>query len=313
MKILRISFLIGILSVSFWLGQVPVAFAQQTRAEATYAKCQEIERYYLAEIQKPLPTIPNPDFNKPLILAYGKGFFWNQPNDAIFIPSEDDNAIPVVALTQEGSYLYPRIVTCDLNKGQIKIDMKAFVRLEGRKRPLVIDQVDEMLWDGNSEVFKGAVIFSTKKNGTFFKLDSDFAFRGCNADGVDCSLIDILMTFFPLDGSACRDLAQTNYGLELKNPDEISNCTLYNDNLNYFQDNPREVVVYENRGQEIIGPHVQVLNNVRLEATYKDGSILEYKGLACFMPYTSNARQDWTNQDIKTELCSPKEVIEKVS
>lgn len=43
MKILRFLFLAAILSLSYWLITTPQAFAEQTRAEATYAKCQEVE------------------------------------------------------------------------------------------------------------------------------------------------------------------------------------------------------------------------------------------------------------------------------
>ncbi|MCC0178686.1 hypothetical protein I4641_17080 [Waterburya agarophytonicola K14] len=310
MKILRISLLAAILSLS-WLWATPMAFAQQTRAEATYAKCQEVERYYFAQIQKPLPKLSNPNLTRPFIMAFGKGFFWNQPNDELLIPSKEANAFPVLALAKQGSYLLPRKITCDLNKGQIKIGMKAFLLLEERKKPLVIDQVDEMWWKDNSEVFEGKILFSTKEDGTFLQLDSDFTFRGCNADGVDCNSIDILFPFPVPDRSICIDLALANYGIEIENPSEIRSCTIYNDNLNYFQDNPREVVVYEKKGRQILGSHLQVMNNIWLDVTYQDDSVLEYRGAKCFMQYTSDFQQDWENRDFKTDLCSPREVIRK--
>lgn len=316
MKILRFSFLAAILILLLILGYrffaTSETFGEQTRAEATYAKCQEVEKYYLAQVQQPLPQVSDPNSNSQLIVAQGRGFFWNQPNDVIFLPSEEVNVPPILALAQEGSYLSPQKVTCDLNEGKITIDMQAFVRLEGREDPFVIDQVDEIRWDESSEVFKGQVFFSTKDDGTFFQLDGDFAFRGCNANGGDCSSIDILSPFPPIGGAACTDLALANYGIEIENPREIATCTIYNNNLNYFRDNPRgsEVVVYERDGEQILGIHLQVVNDVWIEVAYQDDSIFEYRGATCYMQYTSDSQQDWENRDFDTELCSPREVIQ---
>lgn len=307
MKILRISLLVAILCFS-WLWVSPSAFAEPNRAEAIYAKCQEIERYYFVQVQKPLPELSNPNSTRPFIFAYGKGFFWNQPNDQVFIPQKAANTPPVLGFVQEGSYLQPRRVTCDLKKGQIKIEMKSFLLLEGRRQPFVIDQVDEMWWDESSDVFEGLVSFSTKNRGKFFQFDSDFTFRGCNVDGVDCSSIDILFSFPLPDSSTCVNMALANYGIELENPSKIKSCAIYIDNLNYFQDNPREVVVFEKRGRQIFGSHLQVVSNVWLEVTNKDDSTLEYRGVKCYAQYSSNYHQDWENIDFKTELCSPKEI-----
>lgn len=310
MKIFRFLFLAAILTVSYWFLITPQAFAEQTRAEATYAKCQEVEKYYLANVEQPLPYVSDPNEPDQLIVAKGRGFFWNQPNDAIFLPGAEVGAPPVLNFTQEGTYLSPQKVSCELNEGKIRIDMKAFVLVEQRENPFVIDQVDEMWWDKSSQVFKGGVFFSTKEDGTFFQIDGDFVFRGCNGDGVNCSSIDILLTFPVPGGSACADFALENYGLEVANLSEIATCKIYNDNLNYFWDNPKKVVVFEQDDQKIVGSHLQVVNNSWLEVTYQDNSVFEYRGAACFMQYTSNSQQDWSNPDFDKSVCSPKEVLE---
>ncbi len=314
MKILRFSFLLAaILSIGYLLFMFftnSEAIAEQTRAQATYAKCQEVERYYLASVQNPFPQILDPKSTTQLIVADGQGFFWNQPNDGIFLPSEDlvAGAAPVFSFAQEGSYLSPKKVSCDLQEGKISIDMTAFIRLQGRDDPFVIDQVDEMWWDKSSETFKGQVLFSTKDDGTYFRIDGDFVFRGCNTDGVDCRSIDILLPL-PLDGAICGDTA-ASYGLELENPNDIAACTIYTDNFNYFQDNPKEVVVFTEEDQPILGAHLQVVNNTWLEVTYQNNSVFEYRGAACYMQYTSDSRQNWENPDFRKELCSPREVIQ---
>ncbi|GAB4533454.1 MAG: hypothetical protein Tsb0014_18860 [Pleurocapsa sp.] len=288
-------------------------FAEQTRAEATYAKCKEVETYYLAQVQKPLPDVPNPDLTRQTIFAFGRGFFWNQPNDPVFLPPEEVGVPPSLGFAQEGSYLAPRKIVCDLNEGKIRIDMKAFLLLEGKKKPLAIAQTDEFWWDGNSEAFKGQFLFFTKDRRPFFQTNADFTFRGCNADGVDCSSIDILLPLPAPSGAACADFALANYGLEVENPSAIATCSIKIDNLNYFWDKPSEVVVFEKKGRQILGPHLQVVNDVSLEVAYQDSRVLEYKGAACFMQYTSNSQQDWNNRDFDTERCSPREVISNQS
>jgi len=315
MKILRFSFLLAaILSIGyllFTLLPTSATVGEQTRAEATYAKCQEVEKYYLATVENPLPQISDPNAStSQLIVADGRGFFWNQPNDGIFLPSEEAEAgaAPVFSFAQAGTYLSPQKVSCDLTEGKISIDMTALIRLEGRDEPLITNQVDEMWWSENSETFKGQVVFSTKDEETFLQLDGDFVFRGCNVDGVGCSSIDILLPV-ALDGAVCADTA-ASYGLELENPSEIAACTIYTDNLNYFQDDPKEVVVFEQDEEQILGANLQVVNNTWLEVTYQDNSVFEYRGAACYMQYTSDSQQDWENPNFKTQLCSPKEVIQ---
>ena len=310
MKIIKTFFLVVILSLSSCSFAIPEAISASSKAESTYAKCLDVEKYYLAKIEQPLPKLSDPNSVSQPIVASGEGFFWNQPGDMIFIPSDEVNPTPVAGVAKAGTYLAPQKVTCDLNKGSIVIDMKASFSLDGKAEPLIVDQIDEMYWNGDSEVFKGQVLFTTTDNVPYFKIDSDFVFRGCNEVGTDCNSIDILL-LFPLPKEIlCGDFAKATYGLEIEHPNEVESCGVYTDNMNYFWDKPEEVVVFEEDGNPIIAPHLQVVNNVWLEVAYRDKRAFEYRGASCYLQYTSNAEQDWENPEFNTSLCSPRKIVQ---
>ena len=310
MNILQNLLLVAILSFSWFFPTPQTATNAPTIAEMTYAKCQEVERYYLAEVQEALPQVSDPNSISQPIVARGEGFFWNQPNDVVFIPFSEDNPISVAGIAKEGSYLSPQKVTCDLARGKIAIDMKSFIFLADKSEPVVIEQVDEMQWDKNAGIFKGQIVFLTQDKTPYLQLDSDFLFRGCNTEGVDCESIDILLSFTLPKELSCQDFAKNTYGLNLRFPNQIESCATYTNNLNYFWDNPEEVVVFEKGDRQISGSHLQVVNNVTVETTYRDKRVFEYQGVSCFMQYTSNARQDWENRDFDTNLCSPRKIVQ---
>lgn len=310
MKIFRVLFLVAILSLSSWFWATPEAWSAPTRAEVTYAKCQEVERYYLTEVQTPLPSISDPNSVTQPISANGSGFFWNRPNDSIFLPSPDVNAPPVVELVKQGSYLSPQKITCDLNAGKVIVDMEAYLISDRQDTPLLLKQVDEMLWDGNSQVLTGKVLLFDENDEVFFQIDSDFVFNDCNANGIDCQSIDVLLSLPLPQQFNCADFAKITYGLDLKHPSEIATCTIYNNNQNYFGDNQEQVVVFEEEDRQILGSEIQVVNDIWLETTYKDKRVFDYKGIDCYLQYTSNARQNWEQPEYK-QLCSPVKIVQK--
>lgn len=310
MKIFRVLFLVAILSLGSWFWSTPEAWSALTKEEATYAKCQEVERYYTATPKQVFfPRSELDSVDTPIVID-NQGYFWSPPNDIVLLPSEEASNGVVAVTTKAGAYIRTDRITCDLERGAIAIDLTVVLPQEGQE-PFTIKQIDEMWWDEDPDYFKGKIFFPTEDGRRLLEFGSDFAFLNCNQDGLACTSINMFLVGPVPETMTCQDFALTNYGIKLKHPNEIASCTVHTEIPNYFYDRPsKTVVVFVEDGQEILGAHLQVTNNIWLEVAYRDRRVFEYRGVSCFLKYTSNAQQNWENPDIERKFCSPRKIIQ---